>query len=192
MKKYNIISIIMITITIYFVSKFSMVVGYDFLTLMYPFILSVAITMLYKKKSIKKCSSLYNVILLLIMLFGILFIAYIIYSIMNCMCSSVCSNNWNVYQQLLLLLVLFILLLFNIVDINKLQNIKTHIFTWIISTIVIMIYLRYYYDIGFIHNYMYQNQYQIQDSYIYITQNYIYFNILYISILIHYVMNKEK
>lgn len=192
MKKLNIVSILILLITIFFISKFNMINGFDFLGIMYPLSLAIVIAMLYKKKNIKKYKTIYNISLGALLLPSLSFVGYIIYNIIDCSFNPFCAVNITGNNQMLLLILVFVLLLFNILDIKKEKSIVTHILTWIISTIVIIIYFRYYYDIDFIHNYMYQSQIEIQDSYIYITQNYIYFNILYISVLIHYVINKEK
>lgn len=188
---FNIVNSILLFIVMFFVSKFSMINGFDFWILTYPLILSIVITMLYKRKNIKKYKLIYNIILILFVLLSIPFVGNIIYVIINCSTSPLETVNiaWN--NQMVLLLLVLVLFLFNIFDIKEKKSKTNYIITWLVSIIVIIIYCRYYYDVDFIHNYMYRNQYQIQDSYIYITQNYIYFNILYLSVLIHYLMNKK-
>lgn len=192
MNKLNIVTTLMVIISAILVSCLTIVDGiFDTMIFLISSIIAFSFAMLYKKNKIKKARILYNIILFILGLISSSFIIFFIYTSISCLISYDCYNNTSANLEFILMSVLFTFTLIQIIDIKTEKNRIHHILTWIVSIIVIIIYLRYNYDISFLHNYIYQNQYEIQNSYIYITQNYIYLVILYVSLLIHYFINKK-
>lgn len=194
MYKKNILSIILLLISIILVISFDAIEIFDTLLYLVPLLFSINIMMIIKRKNIKKFKSIYNVIMLLITFFSILLLGYMTYSFISCSIDIHCMNNYEVEGLLLLLTTLYTLLFINIFDIKIKHNKMYYILLYIISLVIFIIYGRYFLDIDLYHNYMNINKsnINIQISYIFITQNYIYFNLLYISLLIYYFINRKN
>lgn len=194
MYKKNILSIILLLIAIVLVISFDAIDIFDTLLYLVPLLFSINLVMIIKRKNIKKIKSIYNVIMLLMSFFSILLLGYMIYSFISCSIDTHCMNNYEVEGLLLLLTILYTLLFINIIDIKLKHNKMYYILLYIISLIVFIIYGRYILDIDLYHNYINinKNNFHIQISYIFITQNYIYFNLLYLSLLIYYFINRKK
>lgn len=188
----NSITLLCLLISIIFLYKFNTIDTLQIPLYVYSLLISLTIVMWYKRNDINRFQFLYNVLFLLLFLGSVFIILSFGYSMITCMLSTTCSNSWDTRGLWILLVGLFTLLILHIVDFNQPKKMTHHILTWIISLTFIMIFLRYNYDIDFIHNYIYQNQYELENSYIYVTQNYIYFDIMYISLLLHYFLNKEN
>lgn len=194
MNKKNILNILLILITIILVITFDALDVFDTLVYLIPLLFSISITMFMKRKEVNKYKSIYNVIMMLLVVFSFLFLGILIYSNITCMIDKHCSNNYETEGLILLLTVLYTLLFTNIVDIKLKHNKMYDILLYIISVVVFIIYGRYYLDNDFYHNYMNLNKedINIQNSYLYITQNYIYFNIVYLCLIIYYFVNRKK
>lgn len=193
MNKMNIITIITLVISTILVSLFNTIDGiFDIVLFEIALTLAITFSMYYKRKSIKKLKTIYDIILIILLLTSTIIITMFIHSIITCFISISCSNNVNSNLELILITLLLTYTFIQIIDFKIEKKKISHILTWIVSSIVCMIYIRYQYDAGFIHNYMYQNQFEIERSYIYVTQNYSYLSILYSCLLIHYLINKKK
>lgn len=185
--KNNIINILLLLIVIIFSCYFNNIF-YDQFIFIIPLLISISLVMLYKKVNNK----IYNIISLLLLIFSILISIFIIYNEISCTIDYHCMNNYEAIGTLILFILLITLLLLNIIDI-KINHKKTYyILFYLINFITIIIFIRYYNDSSLINNYTKLNSMDVQNSYIFITQNYIYFNILYISLLIYYLINKKK
>jgi len=191
--KKNIITIITLIISAILISILTTIDGiFDEVMFQIVVTLSITLVMLYKRKNIKRFKLIYNIVLIILLLMSTIFIISFMHSIITCFISTSCYNNVSSNFEIILLTIIFTLTLIQIVD-YKIEKIKiNHILTWIVSAIVVVIYLRYHYDADFIHNYMYQNQFEIQNSYIYVTQNYCPLSIIYGSLLIHYLINRKQ
>ena len=190
----NILNILLILATIILVISFDALDVFDTLVYLMPLLFSISITMFMKRKEVNKYKSIYNVIMMLLIVFSFLFLGFLIYSNITCLIDKNCSSNYETEGLILLLTLLYTLLFTNIVDIKLKHNKMYYILLYIISGVVFVIYARYYLDNDFYHNYMNLNKedISIQNSYIYIIQNYIYFNIVYVCLLMYYFVNRKK
>ena len=159
---------------------------------LYSLLISICIIMWYKKSSIKKLSSIYNVILILLSIFSLFIILSLGVHFITCILREEYLFNFESNGLWLLLIPIITLIFTNILDFNKQQNRINMLFTWIISLIFIFVFLRYQFDTNLEHNYITLKKYELQTSYIFVTQYYIYFNIIYFSLLIHHFINKKN
>ena len=162
----------------------------DGLTFIMSLLFSATIAMFYKRKDIK--NKLYNIISDLLLVTSVLALITLLVAAIQCIFNVHCSYEFTAETTILLFTSLLTLLFINIIDINKTKTKLYNILVLFVNIIVLLIYLRYYFDNSFIHNYIYINELEMQHAYIYIYQNYIYFNILYISLLIGYFINKNN
>lgn len=147
--------------------------------------------MFYNMKRIKKFKFIYDVILMLLIVFSTLVILYILYTSISCFSSVNCLMEDNVLFIALYPTILFLLLLFSFNDIFHKTNKTNYILTITLNTIILLIHLRYYFDPNFINNVL-DGDLGIQYSYVYVAQNYVYFIIMYIVILSQKIINKEN
>ncbi|MBP3461226.1 MAG: hypothetical protein J6K21_02300 [Bacilli bacterium] len=194
MYKKNILNILLILTTIILIISFDALNVFDTLVYLMPLLFSISITMFMKRKEVNKCKSIYNVIMMLLIVFSFLFLGILSYSNITCLIDENCSSNYEIEGLILLITILYTLLFTNIVDIKLKHNKMYNILLYIISFVVFIIYGRYYLDNDFYHNYinLSKEDINIQSSYIYITQNYIYFNIVYLCLLMYYFVNRKK
>ncbi len=155
------------------------------------FFLALTIFMFYNMKRIKKFKFIYDVILMLLIVFSTLVILYILYTSISCFSSVNCSMEDSVLSIALYPTILFLMLLFSFNDIFHKTNKINYILTIILATIILLIHLRYYFDPNFINNVL-DGDLGIQYSYVYVVQNYVYFIIMYIVILSQKIINKEN
>lgn len=185
----KILNILLIIITIIGIISFDALDVFDTFVYLIPLLLSVCVIMIIKAKDIKKFKSIYNIIMLLLIIFSVIFLAFYLYSDITCLISTSCMINYEVNGLIYLFMILYIMLFINILDIKNKDNKKYNILLYLITIIVFIIYGRYYFDNDFYHNNLSKN---IEEGYIYITQNYIYFNIMYTCLLIYYFINRKK
>lgn len=155
------------------------------------FFLALTIFMFYNMKRIKKFKFIYDVILMLLIVFSTLVILYILYTSISCFSSVNCLMEDNVLFIALYPTILFLMLLFSFNDIFHKTNKTNYILTITLNTIILLIHLRYYFDPNFINNVL-DGDLGIQYSYVYVAQNYVYFIIMYIVILSQKIINKEN
>ena len=155
------------------------------------FFLALTIFMFYNMKRIKKFKFIYDVILMLLIVFSTLVILYILYTSISCFSSVNCLMEDNVLFIALYPTILFLMLLFSFNDIFHKTNKTNYILTITLNTIILLIHLRYYFDPNFINNLL-DGDLGIQYSYVYVAQNYVYFIIMYIVILSQKIINKEN
>lgn len=155
------------------------------------FFLALTIFMFYNMKRIKKFKFIYDVILMLLIVFSTLIILYILYVLISCFSSVNCSMEDNVLFIALYPTILFLMLLFSFNDIFHKTNKINYILTITLTTIILLIHLRYYFDPNFINNVV-DGDLGTQYSYVYVVQNYVYFIIMYIVILSQKIINKEN
>lgn len=187
--KNNIINILLLLIITIFTFIFSNVVS-DNLIFFISLIISITITMFYKRKSIN--NKIFNIVNDLLLILSIISLGYIMISTISCIRNIHCYNNFEFESTILLHTSILTLLFINLIDIKKEKTTLYNILSIVVSIIVIIIYVRYYFDNSFIHNYMNINKNDMYVTYTYITQNYIYFNILFISLLACYFINKKS
>ena len=155
------------------------------------FFFALTIFMFYNMKKVKRYKFIYDVILMLLMLFSALWIFYILYCSISCFFSINCSMEGLTFFMLLYPTILFLMLFFSFEDIFKETSKTNYILTIVVSIVIILLHLRYYFDPNFANNLIDGNE-GSQYSYVYVIQNYIYFAIMYIVVLVHKVINKEN
>jgi hypothetical protein len=163
-------------------------IGFGILPMIIPFMFAIAVFMFSKKEKVKKFRFIYNVVLLLLMIFAIgLSLHIILNEIKYFIDHSCCANSMSIFVIIYLML-LFNLLLFCISDIFNKTDKVNDILTIVVSLIIILIHIRYYLDPHFIYRIIEGNEYLIYSNN-YITQNYIYFIIMYAVVFLHRKFN---
>lgn len=157
------------------------------LPMIFAFFFALTIFMFFKKEKIIKHKFIYDVILLLMMIFFIVCSLYVIYTDITCYFNASCSINLESNSTMIYAILLFAMLLFGLGDIFSKTNKVNDILTISVSSLIILIHARYYLDSNFIHNIV---EGDILYSYYYISQNYIYFIIMYIVVMMHRRVNK--
>lgn len=155
------------------------------------FMFALTIFMFCNMKKVKKNKFVYDVILMLLMFFSAAWICYLIYNIIVCFASVNCEIENNNIFILLYPTILFLMILFNINDIYKKTDKINYILTIVVSVVIILIHLRYYFNPNFANNIIENfdgNEYTEN----YVIQNYIYFTIMYLIVLINKAINKAS
>jgi hypothetical protein len=155
------------------------------------FFFALTIFMFYNMKKIKRYKFIYDVTLMLLMVFSAALVIYFLYSLISCFISINCSMENTTFFIILYPTILFLMLLFSFSNIFDKTNKINCILTIGVSIIIILIHLRYYFDPNFANN-LIDGSEGTKYSYIYIIQNYIYFTIMYIIVLIHEAINKAS
>jgi len=158
------------------------------------FLFALTIFMFYYMKKIKRFKFIYDVILMLLMVFSAAFVFFFLYAFISCFFSVNCSMEDTTFFIIIYPTILFLMLFFSFNNIfNKTNKINkaNYILTIVVSIIIILIHLRYYFDPDFANNLMDGDE-GVQYSYVYVIQNYIYFSIMYIIVLVHQLINKES
>ncbi len=153
------------------------------------FMFALTIFMFCNMKKVKKNKFVYDVTLMLLMFFSAVWICYLIYNIIVCFASVNCEIENTTFFILLYPTILFLMILFNISDIFKKTNKINYILTIVVSIVIILIHLRYYFNPNFANNIIENfdgNEYTEN----YVIQNYIYFTIMYLIVLINKAINK--
>lgn len=188
----NAVSVIMIFFSILFLFNFITIKNFD--TYLYFRCFSVALTILmwYKKDSVKKFKYLYNIVLLLLLVYSVIIFYSFISSIISCVFKEEYVLDWSVYGLHILLIELFSLFLVYLFDFKKKKSTLNHILVLLVSIILIGLVFRYNYDIDFVHNYLNYKRYELYNSYTYIVQYYFYFNIICFCLVMYYFLNREN
>lgn len=175
-------------ISLYFMNTSNIGFSGSFLNLpmLFTFLIALTIFMFYKKNKIKKNKFVYDVILLLLMIFSAICFALFLYSQVTCYIDINCNIDLGPIFTITYPIILFIILLFNFEDMFKQTKKANDILMTIVSILVILIHLRYYLD----SNFIYRGNDEYLVSYQYITQNYIYFIIMYVIIMLHRRINE--
>lgn len=155
------------------------------------FFFALTIFMFYNMKKVKRYKFIYDVTLMLLMVFSAAWIFFFLYSLISCFISINCSMEDTTFFIILYPTILFLILFFSFEDIFKKSNETNYILTIVVSIVIVLIHLRYYFDPNFINNLIDGNE-GVQCSYIYVVQNYIYFAIMYIVVLVNQAINKES
>ncbi|MFA5407414.1 MAG: hypothetical protein WC343_01425 [Bacilli bacterium] len=153
------------------------------------FILALTIFMYSNKNKIVKGKLVYDVILILLLLFSLAYSINFIYSEIAYLFNISYSTETSTTFTIIFPVFLFIMILFSFKDIFNKTDKVNDILTIVVSTIIILIHIRYYVDPNFIHKIIKSDSY-IQSSYYYIFQNYIYFVVMYFVVLTHRFVNK--
>lgn len=155
------------------------------------FVVAGTIFMYCKKNKIKKFKFVYDVVLMLMMLFVGLFIAYFIYANMITFFNPSYEMEFNIFLIEIYPVILWLIILFSIEDIFKKTNKTNDYLTIAISITIIILILRYYIDPTMPHNVESTSLFS-SCAYEYMIQNLPSFIIMYILLLIHHAINKEK
>lgn len=155
------------------------------------FFFALTIFMFCNMKKIRKFKFIYDVILMLLMVFSAAWVCYFAYGIISCLVSPSYSMDGSSIFPIIYSPILFLMLLFSFSDIFNKTNKVNYILTIVVSIIIILIHLRYYFDPNFANNII-DGSNGTEYSYYYVIQNYIYFVIMYIIILLHKAINKAS
>lgn len=193
MNKRGIITFIFIflatLITFYFMIFTSMIFSSESIfSLLLILIIPITIFMYQELKYVKnkKIKFIYDIILMLLTIMSIGIVMYIVWTTLSCLFNDNCSYESYTIYTIIYIPVILALFLLSIPNIFRKTNKTNDYITIIISTIIILIHLRYYFDSNLINN-IYSN---IGGYDIIVTQNYIYFIILILSTILHKFINK--
>ena len=159
------------------------------LLIIVDYILPVTICMIINYS--KKKNLFYKICMDILVAIFSLFIIFILYNLLRV------SLTWDTFEVLLVSLnhiIVNILLYLNILNIKKKDDSKYFYANLIATSIIILIYLNYYFNPLFIHNIISNDMISYYSNF-YINQNYPYFLIIEICLLIYYFLNnklKEK
>lgn len=153
-------------------------------------LIALGIFMFFNRKKINKLKLIYNFILILLLLFTVAFLSFFFYEIFRCYFNISCGQETSNIFMMFYPIFLFMMLLFSFTDVFGKTNKTNDILIISISILIILVHLRYYFDTSLPHRIIEDEKY-LQDSYYYITQNYIYFVFMYLISLIHYRVNKN-
>ena len=156
------------------------------LIILFNSLLVLTIYMYSNKDRIKKFKFIYDVILILFSLLYIFLFLYIIWGYIICFSNYNCSPE---FQGILFIALSLMMLVFNFKDIFHQSNKTNDILTIIVSLLIILIHLRYYYDPYLVYYLIKEDFYQ-EYLYNYVTQNYGYFTMMYFILLIHRKINQ--
>lgn len=190
--KFTII-LISVIVSFYFMIETSNS-GFDSLfniVIICDFLIALTIFMFSYKDVIKKNKFMYDVFLMLLILFSTVYVLYFLYVQGDCFFDTSCSMESNTNFAILYPIFLFTILLFSIKDIFKKTNKINDILAIIASLSIILVHLRYYVEPNFPHKLITDHSFT-QNSYDYIYQNYIYFIIMYSIVLVHYKVNEQS
>ncbi len=155
------------------------------------FLFALTIFMFYNMKKVKRHKFVYDVTLMLLMVFSAVWIFYILYVLISCFISITCSTESITFFMMIYPTILFLILFFSFEDIFRETSKTNYILTIVVSIIVILIHLRYYFDPNFSNN-LTDGDNGVQYSYVYVIQNYIYFAIMYTVVLVNQAINKAS
>lgn len=164
--------------------------------------LGIALTVImfkYKDK-IKKRKFIYDVILLLLMFFSCLWIGYLtLLEIQLFFEDGDQSQNMIFIFEIVYPILLFIITIVSFIDIFKKTNKTNDILCIITFTVLIIIYSRVFLDLNLNDLRVYSNNYHFDSldyekmKDIYINNNYLWFNIMIIILLVHHkIFNENK
>jgi hypothetical protein len=178
-------------ISLYFIINMhgSMGVSHFYLVLILNFVLVSTMLMYVNKDKIKINKFIYDVILILLMIFSTIWFIYPFYTGITCFFAYNCTIEFKEALIIPYTLLLFISLVFNFRDLFNMSNKTNDILTIIVSMIIIIIHLRYYLEPNFLHR-LVEGELYIGHSYDYVTQNYIYFIMMVLIVLLHHKVNK--
>lgn len=156
-------------------------------------LIAIIIFIFIKRKKIAKSKAIYNIITIISIVLLASTLALYIYTKVSCYFSSSCLISFEMEKVAIYIILSVLMLLFCFKDIYSKTNSVNDILTVVTCLLIMFIYLRYYLDPGFAHNILNIDMKDVykSSSYIYITQNYIYFSIMYVLILFHKLVNKK-
>lgn len=157
----------------------------------FNFLFALTIFMFSHKDKIKKNKFIYDVILMLLMIFSISYFLYFVYAEGSCYFSSACEIGYDTLFTVIYIVFLFTIIFYSLDDIFHKTNKTNDFLTIAVSLVIILIHLRYYFEPNFVHK-LVENRLFEDYSYYYVVQNYVYFSMMYFIILLHYRINKEN
>lgn len=160
------------------------------ISLLFLFPVAITIFMFFNRNKARSHKHIYNIILMLLIAYFMVVIAFYAYSRVSCFFDVSCLNDFEADNVYLFIVLSSLMLLSCFKDIYSKTDIKNDILTVIACLLIIFIYTRYYLDTKFIHQ-ISKDDIFILHSYGYITQNYIYFSIMYFTILLHKLINNK-
>ncbi|MDD4608330.1 MAG: hypothetical protein PHD10_04300 [Bacilli bacterium] len=159
------------------------------LIMIFNFLFALTMFMFSKRNKIKRNKFIYNVSLIILIIFSTIYFLYFVYSHISCFFDIHCGIESYTFFSIIYPIFLFMMILFNFEDIFNKTNKTNDVLAISVSLIIIFIHLRYYLDSSFVHRLIDNNAYH-QYSYHYVVQNYVYFIVMYLIVLIHYNVNK--
>ena len=177
-------------ISFYFMNFETKILGIQSISLLFVLsIIPLTIFMYQELKYIKnlKIKFVYDVVLLLFTIGSICEIIFFVYNILSCIFSTTCSHDIAAISSIIYVPTIVSALLISITSVYRKTNKLNDYLTIIVSIIIIFIHLRYYFDNNLLNN-IYPNS-NNTEYYVFVTQNYIYFNIMYVTAIIHKFIN---
>lgn len=159
------------------------------IVMIFDFIIALAIYMFSNRKKVIKNKFIYNVTFELLSVFSLIYILFFMYSQISCYFSIDCEIEPNTIFTLIYPVLFFIMVLFSFRDIFNKTYKNNDILTILVSILIIFIHCRYYLEPAFTNDLIGNDSY-VQHDYYYVAQNYVYFVIMYLVILIHRKVNK--
>jgi hypothetical protein len=156
---------------------------------LYSLPIAITVFMFVNKNKIKKFKFIYDVTLMLLIIACALFLGFLCYDQISCYFDVQCSPSYDAIFLILYPTVLFTMIFLSFNDINNKTNKTNDILTIVISSLIILIHLRYYFEPNFVDKLIKGDIFNDFSS-SYITQNYIYFTLMYLIVLIHNRVNK--
>lgn len=190
MKNRNILKLIllltMVILSYFFILSNNLLWVYEYNNLIYIFLLPILLPIniyLLEKKSNNKFTYLFSIIN------GI----FLFIEIINIIKGYFEYNNFLI--EYFYILIISYVLINSILELKRENSITNDLLLCIISFIIIVIHIRYYFDNSFLHNLLTitdNNNIVLQNSYSYITGYYGYFIIMFIIVLINKKINSIK
>ena len=191
----KIVTIISLLITSIFMNLYDALVYYNYKleSLIYILIhlfIAFTIILFIKRKEHNKHS--YNIFMGLCIAISIIYLIVIFGRFFSCIFIEYCMlESSKVYIEMVNLVIINTLLLLNIFDIKKRINNKYFISNIIVCSIVSLIYIRFFIDPLFYHNVV-KVEYGLLLDYTYISQNFLYFTLMFICLFISYFVNRNN
>lgn len=193
-KNYIKLYLIIITVLLSFYTFLSTRYEYSTvseISIVLSFIFALPILMHSKYNIIKKekIKIVYLIIMLILYLISFIIILCLLIDIIKYQNSIfiIFDTIKVIFSNLLFMTTSWLMLLINFIDIDKEERKETYIITIIVLSVIILVHINYYINLNLK---TIINETTIGEKALYITQNYIYFGLMYILILIKKFINK--
>lgn len=183
----KLLCLICLLIDIICISSFIIYIG-DMRLLIFGIMISLSIIFIINNKKIK--NFIFRVITDLFIVFTFILVVYLIIDFIITLTNTNIAITNDFIKPLILIVITIYLFMNHLFDLKKDVSNTNFILTITISLITILIYINYYFNPLFYHNNVTIFT-DISISYEYIYQNYIYFIILYGSLLTNYYVMKK-
>lgn len=159
------------------------------LSLLLISVIPITIFMYQELKNIKgtKLKFIYDVLLMIFSIVSLLLVIYVVYTFISCNLDENCSYDIISIGVALYIPTMITIFLISISNIFRKTNKLNDYLTIITSIIILFTYLRYYLDSNLLNNIYPKSNFEY---YNFVLQNYIYYVVMYMTIIIHKFINK--